>query len=58
MAAAVKHLQNYERLKLMWQGTIDASTKDKIVGDILIGELLHHKTILISMPIDPYRKYQ
>ena len=56
-AAAFQHLQTYERLKLMWNGTIDAATKDKISGDILIGELLQHKLILLPMPIDPHGKW-
>jgi len=56
-SAAVEHLQTYERLKLMRGGTIDAATDVKISGDILIGELLHSKTILIPMPIDPHGKW-
>jgi len=56
-AAAVKHLQVYERQKLMRQGTSDAATENRVSGDTLIGELLLRKTILIPMPIDPHGKW-
>jgi len=56
-AAAVKHLQNHERLKLMRAGTTDAATEDKIHGDVLIGELIQRRIILLPMPIDPHGKW-
>ena len=56
-AAAVRHLQTHERLKLMRNGTTDAATDDKIRGDILIGELIQKRIILLPMPIDPHGQW-
>mmetsp|Transcript_18973 Transcript_18973/g.34190 ORF Transcript_18973/g.34190 Transcript_18973/m.34190 type:complete len:1170 (+) Transcript_18973:5063-8572(+) len=56
-AAAVKHLQTHERLKLMRNGTTDAATDDKIRGDVLIGELIRKRIILLPMPIDPHGRW-
>ena len=56
-AAAVKHLQTHERLKLMRGGTTNAATDDKIRGDVLIGELIRKKIILLPMPIDPHGRW-
>jgi hypothetical protein len=56
-AAAVKHLQTHERLKLMRNGTTDAATDDKVRGNILIGELIQKRIILLSMPINPHGQW-
>jgi len=56
-AAVVKHLQDHERLKLMRGGTTDAVTANKMHGDVLIGELIQRKIILLPMPIDLHGKW-